>query len=81
MGIWMIMYSGSVPLGALWTGRAAQSWGIAFVIGLSAALCVLMAVCAAASGVLATPHVVARPAVDDPGDRAVARRTDSRGRP
>ena len=30
MGIWMIVYSGSVPLGALWTGRAAQSWGVGF---------------------------------------------------
>ena len=37
MGIWMIVYSGSVPFGALWTGRVAQSWGVSFVMGLSAA--------------------------------------------
>ena len=36
MGIWMIVFSGSVPLGALWTGRAAQPWGVTLVMGLSA---------------------------------------------
>jgi MFS family permease len=52
MGIWMIMYSGSVPLGALWTGRVAESWGVAFGMGLSAILCGLMAVFVMATGVL-----------------------------
>src|SRR5262249_49552385 len=42
MGIWMIVYSGSVPLGALWTGRAALSWGVANVMALSALLCVVV---------------------------------------
>jgi hypothetical protein len=65
MGIWMIMYSGSVPLGAFWTGRAAQSWGIGTVMGLSAVLCVLMALCATVSGALASPQVLPRPAVKD----------------
>jgi predicted MFS family arabinose efflux permease len=55
MGIWMIVYSGSVPLGALWTGRVAQSWGVAFVMGLSAALCVLTAFFVMVSRVLAAP--------------------------
>ncbi len=62
MGIWMIMYSASVPLGALWTGRVAQSWGVGFVMGLSAILCVLMALFISASGVLASPPVVSTPA-------------------
>ncbi len=61
MGIWMIVFSGSVPLGALWTGRAAQSWGVAPVMGLSAALCVAAALFVWASGVLTPPEVQPRP--------------------
>ena len=53
MGIWMIVYSGSVPFGALWTGRVAQSWGVSFVMGLSAAFCVVVGLMVWASGVLA----------------------------
>lgn len=53
MGIWMIVYSGSVPFGALWTGRAAQSWGVSFVMGFSALLCVAVGLIVWASGVLA----------------------------
>jgi len=67
MGIWMIVYSGSVPLGALWTGRVAQSWGVAFAMGLSAMLCVLAALFVMVTGVLASPQVVTRPAVSDAG--------------
>jgi hypothetical protein len=45
----LIVYSGSIPLGALWTGRAAQAWGIASVMSCSAASCggVGLLVCAA----------------------------------
>jgi MFS family permease len=69
MGIWMIVYSSSVPLGALWTGRAAQSWGVAPVMGLSAFLCVGMALGAWMSGLLANPRVVsAEPVNVPPGD-------------
>jgi MFS family permease len=53
MGIWMIVYSGSVPLGALWTGRVAQSWGVSFVMGFSAVLCMVVGLVVWASGVLA----------------------------
>jgi hypothetical protein len=53
----MIVFSGSVPLGALWTGRAAQSWGVAPVMGLSATLCVAAALFVWASGVLAAPDL------------------------
>jgi MFS family permease len=66
MGIWMIVYSGSVPLGALWTGRVAQSWGVGFVMGLSAALCVLMAMIVMGSGVLASPAGAAGDATYEP---------------
>jgi MFS family permease len=55
MGIWMIVYSGSVPLGALWTGLAAQKWGVALVMGSSAGVCVITAVLVLLSGVLAGP--------------------------
>jgi hypothetical protein len=48
----MIVYSGSVPLGALWTGRVAQSWGVSFVMGFSAALCVVVGLIVWTSGVL-----------------------------
>jgi predicted MFS family arabinose efflux permease len=52
MGIWMIVFSGSVPLGALWTGRAAASWGVSNVMGCSAVLCFLTAWIILFSGVL-----------------------------
>ncbi|AMV39441.1 MFS transporter [Planctomyces sp. SH-PL62] len=39
MGVWMVVFSGSVPLGALWTGRAASIWGVCPVMGCSAAVC------------------------------------------
>jgi MFS family permease len=50
MGIWMIVYSGSVPLGALWTGRVAQVHGVPFVMGISALICALIAVGVGISG-------------------------------
>ena len=56
MGIWMIVYSGSVPLGALWTGRAAESWGVALVMGVSATICIITALLVLASRALEGPH-------------------------
>jgi MFS family permease len=66
MGIWMIVFSGSVPLGALWTGRAAQAWGVAPVMGLSATLCAAAALFVWASGVLAAPDVQPVPIHTEP---------------
>lgn len=43
MGIWMIAFSGSVPLGSLWAGRVAQSQGVSLVMVVSAALCLSVA--------------------------------------
>lgn len=52
MGVWMIAFSGSVPLGSLWAGLLARSYGVVAVMEVSAALCVAVAILAAASGVL-----------------------------
>jgi MFS family permease len=52
MGIWMIVFSGSVPLGSLWTGRLALGRGVPPVMGLSACLCALAAMVVLASGAL-----------------------------
>jgi MFS family permease len=64
MGIWMIVYSGSVPFGALWTGRVAQSWGVSIVMGFSAVLCVSVGLIVWTSGVLAPARRVPMPGVD-----------------
>jgi MFS family permease len=64
MGIWMIVYSGSVPFGALWTGRVAQSWGVSFVMGFSAALCAAVGLVVWISGVLAPARTVHGGGVD-----------------
>jgi MFS family permease len=56
MGIWMIVFSGSVPIGALWTGRAALRWGVDVIMALSAAVCILVGVIVMATGVLNPRH-------------------------
>jgi MFS family permease len=55
MGIWMVVYSGSVPLGALWTGRVALARGVTFVMGLSAALCVIVVAVILTAGIFTRP--------------------------
>lgn len=62
MGVWMIVFSGSVPLGALWTGRAAVPWGIPPVMVCSALACALMSLLFLSSGVLRQ-----RPFISDSG--------------
>lgn len=52
MGIWMIVYSGSVPLGCLWAGELAQTIGVGTVMTVSAAFCGLLAMGVAISGQL-----------------------------
>lgn len=42
MGIWMVVFSGSVPLGALWTGRASAAWGVLPVMTGSALTCLIV---------------------------------------
>jgi MFS family permease len=71
MGIWMIVYSGSVPLGALWTGRVAQSWGVGFVMGFSAAICVITALVLLVLGLPGGPRheLPGRPPGRATGDR------------
>jgi MFS family permease len=55
MGVWMIVYSASVPLGSLWAGLLGQGGGVALVMEVSAALCVATAVFVVASGLLCLP--------------------------
>jgi predicted MFS family arabinose efflux permease len=60
-GIWTVVFSASVPLGSLWMGRAAEAWGIALVMEISSALCLLIGVLAWSSGApipLKTCHAV-----------------------
>jgi len=52
MGIWMIVYSGSVPIGSLWAGEVALRCGVTLVMEVSAALCVGVALIVLALGVL-----------------------------
>jgi MFS family permease len=42
MGVWMVVFSGSVPLGALWTGRASAAWGVLPVMTGSAVTCLIV---------------------------------------
>ena len=68
MGIWMIVFSGSVPIGALWTGRAAVRWGVDAVMALSAVLCVIVGILVMASGVLSPKYHAARSKINDAND-------------
>jgi MFS family permease len=73
MGIWMIVFSGSVPIGALWTGKAAVRWGIDVVMAVSAGICVVAAVMAMVTGLLrprarAAPATLADPTLDLGGE-------------
>jgi MFS family permease len=66
MGIWMIVFSGSVSLGALWTGRAAVRFGVDVVMAVSAVLCVVAGVGFLASGTLSPRHRPAARLVNEP---------------
>jgi predicted MFS family arabinose efflux permease len=55
-GVWMTIFSGTVPMGALITGRAATAWGVAPAIGSSALLCLTAALITGACGVLRSRH-------------------------
>lgn len=43
MGVWMIVYSGSVPLGSIWAGELALRHGVPLVMEVSAGLCLAVA--------------------------------------
>ena len=53
MGVWMVIFSGTVPIGALWTGRAASAWGVTRVMSVSALFCIAVGLVIRWSGVLA----------------------------
>ena len=69
MGIWMIVFSGSVPIGALWTGRAAVRWGVDVVMALSAVLCVIAGILVMTAGVLGPNSPIARSKIQDANER------------
>jgi len=50
MGVWMIAFSGSVPLGSLLAGFLARAYGVSIVMVGSAALCLVVAAIAGQSG-------------------------------
>jgi MFS family permease len=52
MGVWMIAFSGSVPLGSLWAGELAQRQGVAMVMLVSAVVCTVVAAGLGMSGLL-----------------------------
>ena len=54
-GLWMIAYSGSVPLGSLWAGWAAERAGVGPVMAGSAAVCLAMSAAIGVSGRLGSP--------------------------
>jgi MFS family permease len=51
-GVWMIVFSGSVPLGALLTGRLAQGFGVEPILLASGILCGSVALLLGSSGLL-----------------------------
>lgn len=55
MAIWLIAYSGSVPLGSLWTGRVASGHGVPFAMTVSSCLCVAMALVGVAAWCCGSP--------------------------
>jgi MFS family permease len=61
MGIWMIIFSGSVPLGSLWTGRLALGWGVTSALGVSSCLCVVVAAAGYAAGLISLAHPAETP--------------------
>jgi sugar (pentulose or hexulose) kinase len=69
MGIWMIVFSGSVSLGALWTGKAATLWGVDVVMASSALLCAVVGILVMALGVLSPHNRAARSMVEGANDR------------
>jgi MFS family permease len=71
MGIWMIVYSGSVPLGALWTGRAAVAWGVGPVMVFSAFACVVVGLIVRGARVLEHAAEPARTPVGGPAAEPV----------
>ncbi len=56
MGVWMIIFSGSVPLGALWIGWLSQSIGVENALKISAVCCALVALFVRSTNQLARPE-------------------------
>jgi MFS family permease len=52
MGLWMITYSGTVPLASLWSGLMASSYGVPRVLEIAATLCTVTGVVVLATRLL-----------------------------
>jgi MFS family permease len=61
MGIWMIVYSGSVPLGCLWAGELAQAIGVDIAMNLAAGLTASLGLVAGLTGMLRERPVISGP--------------------
>ncbi len=70
MGLWMIAFSGSVPVGSLWAGWSAGRFGIALILQLSAVLCIGTALAVFLSGLLNEPEP---PTTHETGDNGQVR--------
>jgi len=53
MGLWVVAYTASIPLGALWAGEVASRAGVPFVMRTCAAFCLAIALGLGAAGGLA----------------------------
>ncbi|QDV33760.1 MFS transporter [Tautonia plasticadhaerens] len=74
-GVWMIVFSGSVPMGALLTGRLAQWFGVGPILLASGVVCGTVALLLGASGLL---NRLGRPSA--PTDRAEGQLDPARSR-
>ncbi|AGA25960.1 MFS transporter [Singulisphaera acidiphila] len=55
MAIWIIAYSGSVPLGSLWTGYVASRYGVTFAMTVSSCICAVVGLLGGAAWLLVKP--------------------------
>jgi MFS family permease len=76
MGIWMIVYSGSVPLGSLWSGDLAKRFGVSLVMEVSAAICLGMVLYVIGTGALIEHHAIKSMLVEAHKKTLGARRDD-----
>ncbi|SIO63022.1 Predicted arabinose efflux permease, MFS family [Singulisphaera sp. GP187] len=55
MAIWIIAYSGSVPLGSLWTGYVASHFGVTYAMTVSSSVCAVVGVGGVVTWLLVKP--------------------------
>ncbi|WP_406696456.1 MFS transporter [Singulisphaera sp. Ch08] len=55
MAIWIIAYSGSVPLGSLWTGYVASRFGVTYAMTVSSSICAAVGLVGGVAWLLVKP--------------------------